>query len=76
LRTISQKPLVCPHFWIISVQNWLKDRGATKLAEWISPFNPLLLAPATVIELIHQRVSWTSNQQVVAQAAPSGQDNQ
>ncbi|MDG1957382.1 MAG: class I SAM-dependent methyltransferase [Candidatus Binatia bacterium] len=73
LRTISQKPLVCPQFWIISVQNWLKDRGATKLAEWISPFNPLLLAPATVIELIHQRVSWTSNQQVVAQAASSAQ---
>ena len=68
LRTISQKPLVCPQFWIISVQNWLKERGSRKLSEWINPFNPLLLAPATVIELLHQRTGWTSNQQVVAQA--------
>lgn len=73
LKTISQKPLVCPQFWIISLQNWLKDRGATKLAKWVSPFSPLLLAPATLIELIHQRVSWTSNQQVVAQATSEGQ---
>ncbi len=68
LRTVSQKPLICPQFWIISIQNWLKDRGAHRLSEWINPFNPLLLAPATVLELIHQRIGWTSNQQVVAQA--------
>lgn len=66
LEPIAHRPLVCPQFWIISVQNWLTDRGARRLARWVSPFNPLLLAPATVIEIVHQRLGWTSNQQIVA----------
>jgi 2-polyprenyl-3-methyl-5-hydroxy-6-metoxy-1,4-benzoquinol methylase len=68
LKRVVQRPLVCPQFWIISVQNWLKDRGSDRLGEFISPFNPLLLAPTTAVELIHQRLGWTSNQQLIAQA--------
>jgi 2-polyprenyl-3-methyl-5-hydroxy-6-metoxy-1,4-benzoquinol methylase len=71
LRRVVQRPLVCPQFWIISVQNWLKDKGADRLAGFISPFNPLLLAPATAIEILQQRLGWTSNQQLVAQAGES-----
>jgi SAM-dependent methyltransferase len=66
LERVAHRPLVCPQFWIISVQNWLKERGLNRVAERVSPFNPLLLAPATVVEMIHQRVGWTSNQQLVA----------
>jgi 2-polyprenyl-3-methyl-5-hydroxy-6-metoxy-1,4-benzoquinol methylase len=67
LVAVSQRPLVCPQFWIISVQNWLKERGAQRLAERVvTPFNPLLLAPITVIEIVHGRLWWTSNQQLVA----------
>jgi len=67
LRIVAHRPLVCPQFWIISVRNWLVERGATGLATRIvSPFNPLLLAPVTVLELLHQRLWWTSNQQLVA----------
>jgi 2-polyprenyl-3-methyl-5-hydroxy-6-metoxy-1,4-benzoquinol methylase len=67
LVTVAQRPLVCPQFWIISVQNWLKARGAVRLAERVvSPFNPLLLAPVTLVEMVQQRLWWTSNQQLVA----------
>jgi len=67
LVQVAQKPLVCPQFWIISVQNWLKERGAERFAERVvSPFNPLLLAPVTLLEILHQRFWWTSNQQLVA----------
>jgi 2-polyprenyl-3-methyl-5-hydroxy-6-metoxy-1,4-benzoquinol methylase len=67
LVTVTQKPLVCPQFWIISVQNWLKVHGATRLAERVvSPFNPLLLGPVTLVEMAQQRLWWTSNQQLVA----------
>ena len=70
LVQVAQKPLVCPQFWIISVQNWLKERGAERFAERVvSPFNPLLLAPVTVLEILHQRFWWTSNQQLVARPA-------
>jgi 2-polyprenyl-3-methyl-5-hydroxy-6-metoxy-1,4-benzoquinol methylase len=67
MECVAHRPLVCPQFWIISVQNWLKERGASRLAERVvTPFNPLLLAPITVLELVHQRLWWTSNQQIVA----------
>ncbi|HEY8516472.1 MAG TPA: class I SAM-dependent methyltransferase [Candidatus Binatia bacterium] len=70
LERVAHQPLVCPQFWIISVQNWLKDRGHVRFAERaLSPFNPLLLAPVTVFEILHQRVWWTSNQQLVARRA-------
>jgi SAM-dependent methyltransferase len=66
LVAVTQRPLVCPQFWIISLQNWLKVRGARFLAERVDPFNPLLLAPVTVVEMLQQRLWWTSNQQLVA----------
>jgi len=67
LVAVAQRPLVCPQFWIISLQNWLKVRGARSLAERVvSPFNPLLLAPVTVVEMVQQRLWWTSNQQLIA----------
>ena len=67
LVAVAAKPLVCPQFWIISLQNWLKVRGARSLAERVvSPFNPLLLAPVTLVEMAQQRLWWTSNQQLVA----------
>jgi SAM-dependent methyltransferase len=67
LERVSHRPLVCPQFWIISLQNWLKERGALRLADrFVMPFNPLLLAPFTLLEMVQQRVWWTSNQQLVA----------
>lgn len=69
LGVVAHRPLVCPQFWIISVQNWLKTRGATRLAERVvSPFNPLLLAPVTVVEMVQKRLWWTSNQQLVSRS--------
>jgi len=71
LEPVAHRPLVCPQFWIISVRNWLTERGAPAWATRIvSPFNPLLLAPVTLFELLHQRVWWTSNQQLVARRSP------
>jgi len=73
LVAVAAKPLVCPQFWIISLQNWLTDRGARRAARRVfSPFNPLWLAPFTAIELIHQRLWWTSNLQVVARRDVAG----
>ncbi|MEW6271794.1 MAG: class I SAM-dependent methyltransferase [Thermodesulfobacteriota bacterium] len=70
LERVAHRPLVCPQFWIISLQNWLKDRGAVRFAERaLNPFNPVLLAPVTVLEMAHQRLWWTSNQQLVARRA-------
>jgi methionine biosynthesis protein MetW len=66
LESVAHRPLVCPQFWVMSVQNWLKDRGAERLAERVSPFSPVWLAPVTLLEMVHQRMGWTSNQQLVA----------
>jgi len=72
LESAQQKPLVCPQFWIISVQNWLRERGRDRLADRVvTPFNPLLLAPVTLLEMVHQRVWWTSNQQLIARRRPA-----
>jgi 2-polyprenyl-3-methyl-5-hydroxy-6-metoxy-1,4-benzoquinol methylase len=71
LDPVAHRPLVCPQFWIISLRNWLTARRAPALAtRVVSPFNPLLLAPATVLELLHQRLGWTANQQLVARRRP------
>ena len=73
LEVVAHRPLVCPQFWIISVRNWLTARGRTGLAtRVVSPFNPLLLAPVTLFELLHQRAWWTSNQQLVARRPAAG----
>jgi SAM-dependent methyltransferase len=67
LERVQHRPLVCPQFWVISFQNWLKDRGAVRFAErFLSPFNPFTLAPFTLLEIVHQRLWWTSNQQLIA----------
>ncbi len=66
-EAVSHQSLVCPQFWIISLRNWLCDKGSRDLAiRLFSPFNPLWLAPVTVLEILHQRVGWTSNQQLIA----------
>jgi SAM-dependent methyltransferase len=70
LTPIEVRPLVCPQFWILSLHNWLCDLGARRFAHrWLSPFNPVLLAPFTLAELVHRRVWWTSNLQMIAQRA-------
>jgi SAM-dependent methyltransferase len=67
LAPIVLRPLVCPQFWIISLQNWLSDRGARALARKLfSPFSPAWLAPFTLVELVQQRFWWTSNLQLIA----------
>jgi SAM-dependent methyltransferase len=67
LVPVSLVPLVCPQFWIISLHNWLADRGARRLAARLfNPLSPLWLAPFTLVELVQQRVWWTSNLQMVA----------
>lgn len=64
---VSHQSLVCPQFWIISLRNWLCDVGPRELAvRLFSPFNPLWLAPATLIEIPHRKFGHTSNQQLVA----------
>jgi SAM-dependent methyltransferase len=73
LERVLHRPLVCPQFWVISLQNWMKDRGAVRFAErFLSPFHPVLLAPFTLVEMVHQRVWWTSNQQLVARRRAAG----
>lgn len=70
LEPVTHQPLVCPQFWIISLRNWLCDKGSRPLAiRLFSPFSPLWLAPITVLEIAHQRLAWTSNQQLVARRA-------
>jgi SAM-dependent methyltransferase len=70
LVPVIHRPLVCPQFWIISLRNWLCDKGARQLAlRLFSPFNPFWLAPVTLLEIVHQRLGWTSNQQLVARRA-------
>jgi SAM-dependent methyltransferase len=72
LAPVSVRPLVCPQFWIISLHNWLADRGARRAARRLfSPFNPAWLAPFTLLELVHQRLWWTSNLQLVARQEPA-----
>jgi 2-polyprenyl-3-methyl-5-hydroxy-6-metoxy-1,4-benzoquinol methylase len=72
LVPVVLKPLVCPQFWIISMHNWLCDRGARAAAKRIfSPFNPAWLASFTAVELVHQRLWWTSNLQLVARQETS-----
>jgi SAM-dependent methyltransferase len=67
LVPVALRPLVCPQFWILSFHNWLADRGARRLAARLfNPLSPLWLAPFTLVELVHQRVWWTSNLQMVA----------
>ncbi len=67
LVPVSLRPLVCPQFWIISLHNWLADRGARRLAARLfKPLSPVWLAPFTLVELLQQRVWWTSNLQMVA----------
>ena len=69
LVPISLRPLVCPQFWILSLHNWLVDRGARSLAvRLFNPLNPAWLAPFTLVELVQQRLWWTSNLQMVARA--------
>ncbi len=70
LRRVSLKPLVCPQFWIISAHNWLASRGRAELAgRLFDPLSPVWLIPFTAIELVHVRLWWTSNQQLVAARA-------
>ena len=72
LEAVALRPLVCPQFWIISLHNWLCDVGARRLGDrLLSPFNPVWLAPFTLIELVHQRVGWTSNLQMIARCEQS-----
>lgn len=66
----SHRSLVCPQFWIISLRNWLCDVGPRSLAvRLFSPFNPLWLAPATLVEIPLSKLARTSNQQLVARRA-------
>jgi SAM-dependent methyltransferase len=67
LEPVALVPLVCPQFWIISLHNWLADRGRRALAARLfDPLNPVLLAPFTLVELVQQRVGWTANLRLVA----------
>jgi len=67
LTVVARRPLVCPQFWIISLHNWLASLGQREAAARVfSPFNPLWLAPFTLVELVQQRLWWTSNLQLVA----------
>jgi SAM-dependent methyltransferase len=70
LAPVETRPLVCPQFWVLSLHNWLCDLGVRRFAHrWFSPFNPVLLAAFTLVELIHRRVWWTSNLQMIARRA-------
>lgn len=68
LEQVSLKPLVCPQFWIISAANWFAAKGRRAVGEKLfDPLSPVWLIPFTAIELLHVRLWWTSNQQLVAQ---------
>jgi hypothetical protein len=62
--------LISTSSWIISHQNWLKDRG---YPEWLCRFvnfqNPLLLGLAVVVDVVRTTLGLqTSNQRVIARA--------
>jgi 2-polyprenyl-3-methyl-5-hydroxy-6-metoxy-1,4-benzoquinol methylase len=70
LEPVETRPLVCPQFWILSLHHIALERGwPRRLVDWLSFRNPLLLAPATGIEVLQKLVWWTSNLQMVARRA-------
>ncbi len=70
LELVSLRTLVCPQFWILSLHNWLCDLGRRRLAgRLFNPLSPVLLAPFTLVELVQQRIWWTSNLQMAARQA-------
>lgn len=72
LESVAMQPLVCPQFWIITLQNWLAARGRRRFAErWVSPFSPRWLIPFTAFEILHARLWWTSNLQLVVRQPSS-----
>jgi SAM-dependent methyltransferase len=67
LEPVERRPLICPQFWILSLHHVALERGWPKgLVEWLSFRNPMLLAPATLLEAIQKLAWWTSNLQLVA----------
>jgi SAM-dependent methyltransferase len=67
LEPLEQRPLVCPQFWILSIHHLALERGwPARLVGWLSFKNPLLLGPATAIEVVQKLFWWTSNLQLVA----------
>jgi 2-polyprenyl-3-methyl-5-hydroxy-6-metoxy-1,4-benzoquinol methylase len=68
LAVTEVRYLASPAFWIQSVHHLLSDRGWLRTARFFSEKNPLLLAPATAMDLL--AVSFggkTSNVRIVAQ---------
>ncbi len=67
LEPVEKRPLLCPQFWILSVHHAALERGWPRRAvDWLSFRNPVLLAPATLIESVQKIFWWTSNLQLVA----------
>ena len=68
LCVTSVRYLASPAFWIQSVHHLLLDRGWFKTARFFSEKNPLLLAPATILDLLTGALGGkTSNIRIVAQ---------
>ncbi len=67
--------LISTSSWIISNQNWLKDKGAP---DWLCRFvnfqNPLLLGLAVMMDVARTKLGLeTSNQRVIARALPASE---
>jgi len=68
LRVTLVQYLASPAFWIQSVHHALLDRGWSRVARFFSEKNPLLLAPATLLDLAVAAFGRkTSNIRIVAQ---------
>jgi 2-polyprenyl-3-methyl-5-hydroxy-6-metoxy-1,4-benzoquinol methylase len=66
--------LASPAFWIQSVHHWLLDRGWFNTARFFSEKNPVLLAPATILDLLTRALGGkTSNIRIIAQKQPESQ---
>jgi len=65
--------LISTSSWIISHQNWLKDKGAPAwLCRFVNFQNPILLGLAVVIDVVRTKLGLpTSNQRVIARARPT-----
>ena len=70
---VRSEYLISTSSWIISHQNWLKDRGWPRFLQRFTNYqNPLLLAIAVAIDAVRMRLGLeTSNQRVIARRPAS-----
>lgn len=72
-EVVRSECLISTSSWIISHQNWLKDRRAPGwLCRFVNFQNPILLGLAVMMDVVRTKLGLpTSNQRVIARALPA-----